>query len=217
MNLTVGPHPSAVYWRRRAIVAAPLLLILVTLSTCLASGSDGSPPRSKAKVAPGPTPTTVSPSPAGLVPTWSPSPTPSGSPSVSPTPAGPVPCADTDLTLVGVVDKTVYPAGAQPRFKLIVSNSSSRPCVRDVGSGHQEMWVGAAGKKLWSSDHCSPNRGSDARTLQPGEKRTYWLTWSARTSDVGCPKGRQQVGPGPYELFARVGTLVSKPVAFTIK
>jgi hypothetical protein len=221
MNLTVGPHPSAVYWRRRALVAAPLLIILVTFTTCLASGSDGSTPKPKAAAdnnttSPTPTPTPV------LTPSSTPSPTPSAGavlpvlPPASPTPTGPFACVDKDLALVALVENDTYRVGRQPRFKLSVTNSSARPCLRDVGSGQQELWVTSGTKKLWSSDHCSPNRGSDLRTIYAGEKLTYWLTWSARTSEVGCPKSHSDVGAGTYQLTARLGTLVSKPVPFTI-
>ena len=45
MNLTVGPLPPAVYWRRRALVAGVLvLLILVVAYSC--GGSSGSGARS---------------------------------------------------------------------------------------------------------------------------------------------------------------------------
>jgi len=225
MNLTVGPHPSAVYWRRRALVAAPLLAILITFTTCLANGSDGKPPEPGSRAAnvntptparssanPSPTPSVADTAAALPLPTWSPSPS-----APAPNSTGPLPCADTDLTLVALVEKTSYPLGAEPRFKLAVTNSSTRPCLRDVGSSQQELSVLAGTRKLWSSDHCSPNRGADARTLYPGEKRTYWLTWSARTSEPGCPKTRTQVGAGSYQLTARLGTLVSKPVPFTIE
>jgi hypothetical protein len=216
MNMTVGPHPPAVYWRRRVLVAAPLLVILGTFTTCLAGGSDGSPEKPQAKTAarsssePSPTPTIVAP----LVPTVPPSPSPSVS--QSPPAKSLAPCADKDLTLVALMDKSTYKVGTRPRFKLAVTNSSKVACTRDVGSGQQELSVGVDDKKLWSSDHCSPNKGADERTLYPDEKRTYWLDWSGRTSEAGCPKTRADVGPGTYELVARLGTLVSEPVVFTL-
>lgn len=226
MNLTVGPHPSAVYWRRRALVAAPLLVILITFSTCLASGSDGSSDKPKATAGqsrddPEPTPTpsetpSHSASPSTLAPALIPTEVPSSNVPVSPPPASPEACADKDLTLVALMAEATYRIGSQPRFKLAVTNSSATPCVRDVGSGQQELWVSAGTRKLWSSDHCSPNRGADSRTLHPGEKLTYWLDWSGRTSEVGCPKTRTEVGAGTYLLTARLGTLVSKPVEFTL-
>jgi hypothetical protein len=135
---------------------------------------------------------------------------------VSPSQPGPLPCADKDLTLVAVMEKSAYKVGSRPRFKLAVTNSSKVACTRDVGSGQQELAVSVDGKKLWSSDHCSPNKGADERTLYPDEKRTYWLDWSGRTSEPGCPKTRTDVGPGTYDLVARLGSLVSKPVVFTL-
>jgi hypothetical protein len=228
MNLTVGPHPSAVYWRRRALVAAPLLAILVGLSTCLAGGSDSDAAKPRARAAsedlgpetPTPSPSTSPSATASPVPTWSPSPSAAllpPAPSPMPTPTGPLPCADRDLLLVALVEKSTYPLGAEPRLKLQVTNSSAKPCLRDVGSGQQELSVSSGATKLWSSDDCSPNRATDARTLYPGEKRTYWLTWSGRTSEKGCPETRTEVGAGSYQLTARLGTLLSKPVPFTIK
>jgi hypothetical protein len=222
MNLTVGPLPSAVYWRRRALVAAPLLVILLTLSTCIASGSDGSPQKPAAKTVQEPTEAALSPSPSALVPVLptlssSASTAASPSPSTPVSPAGPATCLDTDLDLVATMEKTTIRVGAHPRLKLAVTNTSPNQCVRDVGSGQQELSVVQGARTLWSSDHCSPNRGTDLRTLFPGEKRTYWLDWSGRTSDEGCPKTRSEVGPGTYQVVARLGTLVSKPLEFTIK
>jgi hypothetical protein len=226
MNLTVGPHPSAVYWRRRALVAAPLLVILVTFTTCLASGSDGSPkqrePAAKQTGEPSPAPSAESPSPSPdavvpSLPTGTSGPSaPVVSPSVSPSPAGPAACADKDLDLVATMEKTTFRVGVHPRFKLTVTNRSANQCLRDVGSGQQELSVLQGTRKLWSSDHCSPNSGTDQRTLFPGEKRTYWLDWSGRTSEESCPKTRSEVGAGSYKLVARLGKLVSKPVDFTI-
>jgi hypothetical protein len=48
MKLTVGPLPSAVYWRRRAIVAAGVLGILAIISALLTSGSDDGSPKGRA-------------------------------------------------------------------------------------------------------------------------------------------------------------------------
>lgn len=224
MNLTVGPLPSAVYWRRRALVAAPLLVILVTFSTCIASGSDGSPQKPAAKTAqersPEPSEAPLSLSPSALVPVLpalSPSASAAASPSPSVSTAGPVACVDKDLDLEATMEKTTIRVGAHPRLKLAVTNKAAHQCLRDVGSGQQELSVSQGERKLWSSDHCSPNRGTDQRTLFPGEKRTYWLDWSGRTSDEGCPRTRTEVGPGTYQLVARLGTLVSRPLEFTIK
>jgi hypothetical protein len=238
MNLTVGPHPPAVYWRRRAIVGAPLLLIVILFSSCLADGSDGN--TQKPKVAaqgskkqndqkqPAPTPshecTLSNPCEPEVNPSAGANPPPLGG-AANPLPlttpsnpiaskAAPIPCADDDISLTPVVAQAAYAVGSLPRFRLVIENVSDKPCTRDVGATHQELRVMAGTRRVWSSDDCSPSRGSDVRVLQPGEKRTYWLTWSAKTSSPGCPKNRTAVGPGEYQLLGRLTTATSKPVTF---
>ena len=112
MNLTVGPLPPAVYWRRRALVAGVLvLLILVVAYSCGgSSGSGATGPRSSAN-----TPTTSSPTPTPseqrpqitTPTTGDPSPSVTGSTGVAP-PDGPVDpasdlCADADIQLTPAV------------------------------------------------------------------------------------------------------------------
>ena len=114
------------------------------------------------------------------------------------------------------MEKPSYKVGAEPRFRLAIANRSAVKCVRDVGPSQQELRLVAGGKRLWSSDDCAPKRGADVRTLQPGEKLMYWLTWGGRTSSPGCKATRVKVGPGSYQLVGRLGTANSKPVPFTL-
>jgi hypothetical protein len=243
MNLTVGPHPPAVYWRRRAVVAAPVLLILVLFAGCLSTGQNGSstqrttaagvqspaPQRSHActvddPCVPAPNlSATASPSPSapafGAAAQPSPEPAASLVASPSPSPVASTPaadCEDTDVALTPVVDQAEYKAGTMPRFKLVISNKSDTTCTMDVGSAQQELIVTRTGQRVWSSDDCSPNHGHDVRALAPGAKRTYWLTWSGKTSAPGCSAVRVNAGPGSYQLTGRLATVRSAPVPFTI-
>jgi hypothetical protein len=243
MNMTVGPHPPAVYWRRRAIIGAPLLLILILFASCLAGGSDNQPTKKKAAAsAPAPQtshtctqddPCTPDPDPSASAsqgaavgaaalpsqPAASLTPSADADPTTTPTAeasGGITACADKDLTLTPVVDKAQYKVGQLPRFKMVITNSSAAKCTRDVGASQQELAVSRNGQRLWSSDDCSPNRSHDRRVLSPGEKRTYWLTWSGKTSSPGCPQTRTPVGAGSYHLTGRLATLHSAPVAFTM-
>ena len=54
MNLTVGPLPPAVYWRRRAVVVGVLLvLVLLVTYACGSSGGKGSAGAPRADVGTG--------------------------------------------------------------------------------------------------------------------------------------------------------------------
>src|SRR3954451_17920824 len=146
MNLTVGPLPPAVYWRRRALVAGVLvLLILVVAYSCGgSSGSGATGQRSSTH-----TPATSSPTPSQseLRPqTGAPTPGDSSSPSTGPTgapaagPADPATelCADADILLTPTV---VRLANGTYKATLKIRNTSTRNCRRDVGSKPQELHV----------------------------------------------------------------------------
>ncbi len=242
MNLTVGPEPPAVYWRRRAIVAAPVLVILLTFTACMVSGGDdgqssvlvarsSSPttsptpsptPSSTASAAPGEECTAESPCvpPVGPPPAGTLVPTQTAAPSVSApaasAPARPTQCANAELTLTAVPGDGASRVGEYPKLKLVVTNASARPCVRDVGATQQELRVMAGKTRVWSSDDCSASKGSDPRLFQPGDTRTYYVVWNSKTSAPGCKTPSTLVAPGKYQLLARVGNLTSKPAAFTI-
>jgi hypothetical protein len=213
MKLTVGPLPPAVYWRRRAIVLGVLLVAMILLwSSCSnsSSGSDrASPNPSRSSPSPSPSTTLLSPT----VPSASSSPEPTTSPTSSPAPvAAPAPaaCTDADLVLTATPETAVAPSGAYIKFTLKVKNISARPCVRDLGADHQELYLQAGTSKVWSSDVCDAPHGSELVTMQPNIERSYANTWNGKASDKGCAN-RAAPPPGKYELFARLDTKISDP------
>jgi hypothetical protein len=228
MKMTVGPLPPAVYWRRRAAVGSVLIAILLGFATCQAGGSDPTPAASRSTPSPAPTRNAaVAPSPSA---SGSPAPAQAQAPAAgggstsqdAPAPqnapaAGAVPdCTDTDLRLVGSLERGTVAYGSMPKLQLTISNTRSAACRRDVGANAQELRVMDGTRRLWSSDDCQPLRGTSVRTLQPGEKRVYTVTWSGKDSTPGCKDARSRVAPGTYRLIARLDTLVSEPVTFRI-
>ena len=223
MNWTVGPHPSRVYWRRRIVLIAPVLIILFTLVSCLVSrGSDGG----EARLAGVPSSATAQPSPAsGSVDVGSaePDPTESGNNGADlPAPAAAsvsTTCADTSLALSAVPSNGTVRIGSFAAMHLLVKNSSSVACMRDLGSAQQELRIISGTTKVWSSDDCStrPDAAAAAsvRKIQPGGTFDFYIKWGGTTSSTGCVTGAP-VTPGKYSLVARLGTLESKPAAFTV-
>ena len=225
MNLTVGPLPPAVYWRRRALVlGAVLALVILLVSTCggaNGAGSSGHPtaatssPRSLSPAAA--TPSVQAPivgAPGGA----------SGAPSSAPTNAATAPsatagavsdiCADAEILLTPSVQKIT--GGSYPyQLNLRIKNVSTRTCKRDVGSGPQEMHiVNSSGQTVWSSDNCQSATGSDPRTFAPNIESAFQLGWDGNANAPGCrPTGALN---GTYQLVAKLDTKVSAPVAFTI-
>jgi hypothetical protein len=167
-------------------------------------------------VPPGPPPgATPGPAP-GATATSSP---PASAPAPAPPSAAPAPprCADGDLRVAARTDKPRYPVGDHPLFSLVITNTGSAPCVRDLDAARQAMAVvRKPGDGLWGSNDCSPAHTSDVRTLAPGQDTVFTVRWGGRTSEPGCSGDRAVVPPGDYQLLTRLDGTVSAPARFTL-
>ncbi|HEY0696927.1 MAG TPA: hypothetical protein VGD43_03865 [Micromonospora sp.] len=235
MRLTVGPLPSAVYWRRRAVVlGAGLLFVIVLLYSCSGSGDpksgtqaskSSSPPAAGPSVDPTPTdvlPTESASAETGLPPAGEPAPGSSSSGPVTVTPAaGPADgsCADAEISVIPVPAPTSVRQGAAVDLRLKIKNISNRTCSRDVGADLQEIYIKIGAQRIWSSDTCGTAKGSDVQSFIPNFEREYLVTWNGRESsrcDGGLASGSKPE-PGEYQVFGRLGTKVSAPVKLTIR
>jgi archaellum component FlaG (FlaF/FlaG flagellin family) len=247
MRATVGPLPSAVYWRRRAVVLGAVLLgIIVLFVSC--SGDDKNDQRGQGTSAsqkPTPAPNNSSPdiepsfldsAPPGNGPTL-PAPgdlespgddnaVPSGLPTLGggtgqntnvQGPAGGT-CADSEMSVTPIPGAATVKRGANVDLSLTIKNIGRRACARDLGADSQELYIVQGARRYWSSDTCSTSKGNELRQLNPGEERTFKVTWNGRQSNE-CAGGiatGPNPPPGQFQLFARLGTLISNPVALTI-
>lgn len=129
-------------------------------------------------------------------------------------------CSDDDMLITAVADRTEFAAGESVRFTIRIRNDSDRTCVRDIGGGQRELYLieGTGASKVWSTRLCGAPTGSEVTRLDPGFETAHFILWTGRTSST-CD-GDQPAGPdatpGSYQLFARLGTAYSEPVAITI-
>jgi hypothetical protein len=231
MNLTVGPLPPAVYWRRRALVLGIVLVfVILFVAMCNNAGGDHKPARGLTSGSPGnstptPTPSVQSPIIGGTAPGTGGSAGTGGSggaqadnPAGSGTgaDAGGVPqCTDDEMQLTPSVQKIT--GGYAPyQLNLKIRNTSAHSCKRDVGAGPQELhMVDGTGQVLWSSDYCQSAAGSDVRTFGPNIEALFQIGWDGFGDGPGCVKGPQLAG-GTYQIVAKLGGKVGAPVNFTI-
>lgn len=233
MNLTVGPLPPAVYWRRRAIVIGVLLLVVILFaSTCSGSGGSGS-----GRNASHGTPTGSSPSsqPSILTPVvggdggggdGGDAPTTTSAAPTSPDAVAPAgggqpsaqgPCRDGDLSLTAMAT----PLAQGFYLSMKVKNISSIACSRDLGGGPEALQVfNGAATMVWTSDWCNPAGRSpapDMRTFGPGietvlpPRAFYW------DGTLGKCSGGTARPAGIYRLVARLDTKASQPLTLTGK
>lgn len=227
MRLTVGPLPSAVYWRRRAIVLGALFIVLLVLfTTCRGGGGSGAGKTSAtstptAGTTEDPATPDVEQSPTGT-PTQAPTTeAPAGPPAATTgAPAQPPAggCTDAEIKVTPVPSLTTAPAGQTIVIKLRIKNESDRECTRDVGPDEQEIYIKKGAQVIWSSDRCSTFRGSDPKPFTPSFEREFKVTWNGRQS-TGCQNGAATGSaptPGEYQVFGRLGTDLSTPVRLTL-
>ena len=100
---------------------------------------------------------------------------------------GPVPCSDDMIGVAAEIDPAEHRIGQRPTLRLVVTNISKQPCVRDLDPARQEIvvWSGD-GDRLWSSNDCGNGSTADLRTLVPGQPVAFAVAWAGRTSSPGC-------------------------------
>ncbi|MFU8874934.1 hypothetical protein [Micromonospora sp. SL4-19] len=127
-------------------------------------------------------------------------------------------CADSEIKVTPVALPATAQQGTVVTLRLKIKNVSERTCSRDVGADLQELFIKAGAEKVWSSDTCGTNKGSDVQSFTPNFERSYELGWNGRDT-TRCKNGLA-AGPyaeiGSYQVFARVGTKLSDPVKLTI-
>ena len=236
MRLIIGPRSATVYWRRRVLVLAGTLLLIVVWARACTGGSDRPATTNAAPAAAtGEESPTAEPAPDLLRPivdeepsrpvAVSESPSNTAAPSFAPlapaapaAPASPPMCADADigLTLTAAPSPGVY--GGTFTFRLTVRNTSNRTCLRDVGSHPQEIAVIQGSTLIWSSDHCGSPQAPDVRLFGPNVEARFMVQWSSyRVAPDDCRVAKQPAPPGAYQVFARLGTLVAPPTPLQIR
>jgi hypothetical protein len=120
------------------------------------------------------------------------------------------------LTAAAEIDQPVHRVGSRPVLRLVITNTSGQPCVRDLDSARQEIvvWSGDGVDRLWSSNDCVNAATIDLRTLVPGRPVAFAVTWAERTTTPGCAQPRTLVPAGSYRLMVRLDDLISPPTPF---
>jgi hypothetical protein len=119
------------------------------------------------------------------------------------------------LTVGAEIDRPEHRLVERPVLRLVVTNVSAQPCIRDLDSARQEIVVwGADGARIWSSNDCANASTRDLRTLVPGQPVAFAVRWAGRTSTPGCAAPRTVVPPGNYNVMTRVDDAISAGTAF---
>jgi len=226
----VGPEPRAVYLRRRVAVVGAVVLTLVAVVWIVTAIGGGSPgPQPVQAAATGAITTTAgapSRSPAaGPTDAPTPSAAPSGAPAQTPTAIAPpttgpqlAACSDDAITVAAQSAHPSYAVGAQPVFRLLITNTGKVACTADLSGALQQFIVYSANgrDRVWSSNDCFPGTAPDTRTLAPAAPAVYSIQWAGTSSTQGCKSPRVPTAAGQYIVMGVLGGQQSQPAPFAI-
>ncbi len=206
LSRPVGDLPPEVYWRRRLVSGAFLvlaILVLYYLIRSLFGGGDATPDPST--------------SPAPHVST---SVSPTVSATVSPTVdlSAVRACGAADLTIVLTATAHDWPAGTLPTFEGAVTQNATTPCVLDTSAAGAELLVTSGSVRQWSNLDCKTAPALDAAKLllAPGDTGAITATWPRVRSADGCPTGLAEPGPGTYRATVTVQGISSDQAVFAL-
>jgi len=222
----IGPEEPVVYWRRRLLVGLASLLTLFLLAQLFSVGDDGNPaaaaipattssatPLVVASATPG---ASGLPIPASTGPTTLSTQTlqPTAQPTVQVVAEGE--CSDAQISMQVEIDRTTTAVGEGVHIKMILKNTSTTTCKRDVGSGANEITVISGPALIWSTDHCNASTEKDLKEFAPGQEWSVNVVWIGKQTAKGC-KVRNMAESGAYWAHGRNGSLNSDGMKFEVR
>lgn len=99
-------------------------------------------------------------------------------------------CADGDLVVTPLADKSSYAEGEEPQLSLSVENTGDEECAADLGTAGMTFEVTSGDDEVWRSADCQEDAEHLNVTLEPGEPlETESIAWdrtrsSAETCDI---------------------------------
>jgi hypothetical protein len=215
-----------VYWRRRLLVGLAAVLTLFVIAQMFSGGDDGNPaaaaipattssatPLVVASATPGASGLPIA---SGTGPTTPSTQTlqPTAQPTVQVVAEGE--CSDAQISMQVEIDRTTTAVGEGVHIKMILKNTSTTTCKRDVGSGANEITVISGPALIWSTDHCNASTEKDIKEFAPGQEWSVNVVWIGKQTAKGC-KVRNMAQAGAYWAHGRNGSLNSDGMKFEVR
>jgi hypothetical protein len=191
----VGEQPPQIYWRRRLISMAGVVLLVVVLWFLITSPS-GESPASGA----------------------------SDSSSTTPTPDAYVAdgseemCGPDNVRLTTTANPFTAAGSALPQFDVNVTHVGDDACLLDTTSDDTALVITSGSDRVWSSADCADTAALDSQALllQPGAAEELHLTWSRQRSNPDCTTQTAEPRAGFYWAELTVQGIPSERVQFEL-
>jgi len=206
----VGDLAPSVYWRRRVLLLAAVLLAGVTCYAIFFRGGGGDAPVSGSTFG-----ASGQHSTAGSSADRSASGS-DGSSQPASSATAPKACTAGQLAIGAASSAASYPAGAKPTVAIVVTNTGPAPCVQDLSDSQIELRVYNGSARVWGSHDCLVQPGTAPATLPVGQPIRREIQWSGLSSQPACAGTRTRVAAGRYTLFAYLSGHQGSTSTFTM-
>lgn len=218
-----GPLPPRVYWARRLVLAAVILLVTALLWWMVSGVGDANKAKSPqagpspSAPSPGREPTTApttsaepttrpakrGPTTSTVPTTQSPGPKPTKPKSTKPTsplaePTGVCDPADVDM----VIDVSDVKAGRSNTATFLLTSTATPACTLSITSSTLAVNVTSGNDTVWSSDDCPDTLLAKQLVVRTDPPSSYEFTWTGHRSSDGCQLDASAVDPGGYWVEA---------------
>jgi len=204
----VGGQPPGVYWRRRLLLLAVLVVVLLILGRAcgVLGGSDSTST---------PTPSVTSTSTATPKPTSKPTATATPTAKPTATTAAGI-CKDSQVRVFATAEDDQNPVGGPVRVRFVVATDSDTKCLRDIGPAANGVVITSEGRRIWSSDDCTPGGEPNVRPISKSAPYAVTVSWQGDVSRPGCPTARPKAPASSYSVTGRNGDVTGAPNTFTL-
>jgi hypothetical protein len=213
MTRPVGELPPEIYWRRRLLSGAFVVLAILVLYYLLHSlfgGGTATPTGPYASASP----SVTTGSHPGV--STNASPTSTAAPTIDL--AGIRKCGSADVTIVLTPTARDWPGTNEPTFKGAVRQNATTPCVLDTAATGAELLITSGSVRQWSNLDCAtaPLMTAQKILLKPNDTATLDVTWPRIRSENGCPTTLKAPGSGTYRAALTVQGITSDQAVFAL-
>lgn len=208
----VGHLPASVYWFRRGLVLAVVVVLVFLVSRLFSGGGDA---QNTAATDPQPNPSGAPPASA---PSTSASTTATRTPTPKPTrttPPADLACKGSDIRIDALPGNRKIVSGSMLNFVVQLTPVDDE-CKATISNDKLAVTVTSGKDLIWSTSQCSKVIQTATLVVAKGKQAAVTVPWNGHRSGPGCLPGQPVAKPGTYVVKAEYDGHLSSAQAFQV-
>ncbi|WP_371405442.1 hypothetical protein OHA10_07530 [Kribbella sp. NBC_00662] len=208
----VGHLPASVYWFRRGLVLAVVVVLIFLVSRLFSGAGDA---QNTAATDPQPNPSGAPPASA---PSTAASTTPTRTPTPKPTkttPPADLACKGSDIRIDALPGNRKIVSGSMLNFVVQLTPVDDE-CKATISNDQLAVTVTSGKDLIWSTSQCSKVIQTATLVVAKGKQAAVTVPWNGHRSGPGCLPGQPVAKPGTYVVKAEYDGHLSSAQAFQV-